>query len=315
MNGKTQDDYIKLAAHFYKTKMAGEDITPKKITDALINNASDYRPAYFRRLKNALMFDQARQGFQKAADRIKETKNPLTRPNAPIMLKRKIKPKQSRVKSVSEGDLDKIISKLGNNDNEVRSALTIASLTGCRPVEMLGIKVLSDTEIFIPGAKVNEEGNRGLDRHLKLDSGEVEAIRRAQQWISEADRQTTKKGLKSDAMHRIQSRLSTLVKSTFPKRKSQITLYSFRHQLGANLKASGMDRVSIAYTMGHQSTSSVDVYGDKRKVSGKIAVSPAVGLEEQKAVVRVNHEKPLSSQVKSAPEHQKSNENDSGLSM
>jgi integrase len=310
MNGKTQDDYIKLAAHFYKTKMAGEDITPKKITDALINNASDYRPAYFRRLKNALMFDQARQGFQKAADRIKETKNPLTRPNAPVMLKRKIKPKQSRVKSVSDNDLLKLRDATKEKkDIEVLGAMLIAELTGCRPTEMQGIKQVSDTVIFIKGAKENELGNRGLDRYLTLDKENVSGVISAVNYLNKKDTNE----YETTIIHRIQARLRTLTKSTFPKRKSQITLYSFRHQLGGNLKASGMDRVSIAYTMGHQSTSSVDVYGDKRKISGRIAVSPARTLEEQKAVVRVMHEKPLSAQAKQAPVHQKQPENDGGF--
>lgn len=301
MNSKTQDDYIKLAAHFYKTKMAGVDITPKKITDALINNASDYRPAYFRRLKNALMFDQARQGFQKAADRIKETKNPLTKANAPIMLKRKIKPKQKRIKSINTDDLNKVIAKVGG-DKELGEALRIAFHTGCRPSEMLGIEVISDTEIFIKGAKGTEQGDRGLDRNLILDKDIVKFIGKAVACLRSGEAKSKKSGV----IHKVQSRLDTLTKSIFPRRKAQMTLYSFRHQLGSNLKASGLDRVSVAYIMGHQSTKSVSVYGDRRKGNGKIAIAPAIGLEEQKAVVRINHNKPL----KSAPEHQKSNEND-----
>jgi integrase len=314
MNNKTQEDYIKLASHFYKTKLSDvsiNDITPKKITDALINNASDYRPAYFRRLKNALMFDQARQGFNKAADRIKETKNPLTRPNAPVMLKRKIKPKQKRIKSINSDDLKKVFNKLGGTDNEVKAALFIAHNTGCRPAEMLGIKVISDTEIFIKGAKGTEQEDRGLDRNLILDESHVKSIRNAVACLRSGEDKSKKTGV----IHKVQSRLATLTKSVFPRRKAQMTLYSFRHQLGSNLKASGLDRISVAYIMGHQSTSSVDVYGDKRSVSGKVSVAPAATLEEQKLVVRVNHEQPLSAQTKQAPVHQKKHDYDDGFSM
>jgi len=310
MNEKTKEDYIKLASHFYKTKLLGEDVTPKKITDALINNASDYRPAYFRRLKNALMYDQSRQGFQKAADRIKETKNPLTKPDAPVMLKRQIKPKQKRIKSINTEDLNKVIEKIGD-DKELGAALRLVFHTGCRPAEMLGIKIISDTVIFIKGAKLTEKGDRGLDRYLTLDAKNVKAIANCVNCLVSGEA----KSKKTDVVHRIQSRFATLTKSVFPRRKAKMTLYSFRHQMGSNLKASGLDRVSIAYTMGHQSTSSVDVYGDKRSTNGKIAITPAIGLEEQKVVVRVNHEKPLSAQVKQAPVHQKSNDYDDGFSM
>lgn len=315
MREKTQDDYMKLASHFYKKRLADvriENLTPKVITDALLKCASDYRPAYFRKLKNALMFDQTSKGFPKAAARIKATMNPLTRPNAAEMIKRKIKPKQNRVKAVSDDDLSKLKAKVKEDgDLEVYAALRIAELTGCRPAEMQGITQISDTVIFIKGAKGNDDGNRGLDRYLTLDESAVKAVVNTVAYLNEKDTDNFKTGI----IHRIQARLSTHTKSTFPKRKSQITLYSFRHQLGANLKASKLDRVSIAYVMGHQSTGSVDVYGDRRKVSGKIHVSPGVALEEQKAVVRVTHEKPLSSQVKSAPVHQKQPENDGGLVM
>ena len=83
MNEKTQSDYIKLAGNFYKTRLAGDDITPKKITDALKDAAFDYRPAYWRKLRNALAYEQQAKGFKKSADRINETKNPLTASDAP----------------------------------------------------------------------------------------------------------------------------------------------------------------------------------------------------------------------------------------
>jgi len=41
-------------------------------------------------------------------------------------------------------------------------------------------------------------------------------------------------------------------------------MYTLRHQFGANLKASGMSAVEMAYVMGHQATDSISRYGDKR---------------------------------------------------
>jgi len=301
MNKKTQSDYIKLAKNFYETRLANDDITPKKITDALKNCADEYRPAYWRKLRNALAYEQTVQGFKKSADRINETKNPLTAADAPLMLKRKIKPKQKRVKSIKQDDYSKVLSKLNKDDKELQAALTIANLVGCRPAEMLNIEVDLPYEITIKGAKINEKGDRGLDRKLTLNYQDTFDIEQAVNTLRMGDTDN----FKTDIMHRIQTRLDTLTKSVFPRRKAQMTLYSFRHQLGSNLKASGLSRVEIAYIMGHQSTKSVSVYGDRRTANSKIAVTSAITLSEQQSLIRVNH---VNSHKIHTPVHQNSHD-------
>ena len=59
---KTKESYRKLAKNFYNTKIPG-DVTAQKIVDALVKNAEEYRPDYFRKLRNALSFDQNEKGF------------------------------------------------------------------------------------------------------------------------------------------------------------------------------------------------------------------------------------------------------------
>ncbi|MEH8130446.1 site-specific integrase, partial [Aeromonas veronii] len=61
----------------------------------------------------------------------------------------------------------------------------------------------------------------------------------------------------------LQDKLRAAGKSLWPARKSLPTFYSWRHQMGSELKASGLDRQRIAYIMGHQATSSVDKYGNR----------------------------------------------------
>ncbi len=102
---------------------------------------------------------------------------------------------------------------------------------------------------------------------------------------------------KSTYEHILQTRLNNLTRETWPRRKTQATFYSFRHQLGSNLKASGIDRSEVAYLMGHQSTSSVDAYGDKRKGTGAIKIAPGVDQEQINSVVREKHSNPLSQQA------------------
>jgi integrase len=285
MEAATYKAYLKLATHFYKERIAG-DVTPKKITDALLKCADEYRPAYWRKLRNALELDQRHKGYEKAADRIKEAKNPLTVANAPIMIKLKIKKKEHRVKSVKDADHQNIIAHFEkNNDIAVVSALKLARLTGCRPAEMSGIEILADS-IVIKGAKKSAELERGLDRTLLFDKAELDEIKRCVQCI----KNEYSSDFKTKSMKRIQARLEKGVKALYPKRSARITLYSYRHQTGSNLKASGLDRVTVAYLMGHQSTKSVEVYGNRRSASGSTLLRPEpAALEQARGIIRDNH--------------------------
>ena len=92
MNESTKASYRKLAGNFYRSRLAGQIPTPKLITDGLIAAAPHYRPAYWRRLRNALEFDQRERGYPEAAERIRRTVNPVTKQGSQLP----VKPKQRR---------------------------------------------------------------------------------------------------------------------------------------------------------------------------------------------------------------------------
>lgn len=90
-------------------------------------------------------------------------------------------------------------------------------------------------------------------------------------------------------MKPIQDRLARHCKALWPARKHHPSLYSWRHQMGTKLKASGLDRRSVAYIMGHQSTDSVNRYGNRSAKAGgpPLCVEPAEGADM--SAVRENH--------------------------
>lgn len=274
MTPATQAAYRKLAANFYATRLGGQQPTPKRISDALQAAGGDYRPAYWRRLRNALAFDQREKGYSDAAARIDATKNPVTRNGA----SEGVKPKQPRAKRVTEADEQKLMQHFTTlNDPQVTAALYVAQHTGARPAEMKGIEV-RDGKVFIPAAKVNEDGTRGADRLVELPPRVVHAISYAV------------KHLQGD-IGPIQDKIRAAGKKLWPQRKAVPSLYSFRHQLGSELKASGMDRAQVAYVMGHQSTKSVDRYGNAKTArGGRVLPKPDAGADLSR--IRVDHKKP-----------------------
>lgn len=276
MNEKTQSDYKKLAAHFYKNKLNGEQPTPKRIADALKACASDYRPAYWRKLRNALAYDQQSKGYGDAAERINKTQNPATKDGSKL----DVKPKQKRIKAISGEDEKRLIDALmANKDHESYAAVRVCKALGVRPAELKHLELLGDC-VLIKGAKKSHGGSRGADRIVEVSNKSFNFIKAAIPVLNKAD------------IGRVQDRIRGMGKRLWPKRSAVPTLYTWRHQMGSDLKASGLNRMSVAYIMGHQSTASVNVYGNKRLGNGGRSLPmPAneVLLNDGVAGIRENH--------------------------
>lgn len=115
-----------------------------------------------------------------------------------------------------------------------------------------------------------------MDRSLALDEEAVNIVRGALETLRGAN------------VGAIQDRIYTAGRRLWPQRKAWPSLYSWRHQLGSDLKASGLSRVEIAYVMGHQSTESVEQYGN-RKTAKAGAVLPRAPEGADFSQVRERH--------------------------
>jgi len=264
MNEKTKQDYLKLAQYFLQRRLIDNQIslTPKNIRQALTACAKEYRPAYWRRLRCALVTQQRETGFTKQAELIKAVRNPITLADASEQTKALKKPKQKRIKTVTKDQHQLIYRAVKqNNDKALLAMFEIARILGCRPIEMLSLQLGRNNEVFIDGAKKTENGLRGLDRTVILTDHQYDIIERCHSVLHEELH--TRRLNKSQFIKRLQRRLDTVTKKIWPRRKHRITLYSYRHLMGSDLKASGKSRVEIATIMGHQSVDSIDVYGNK----------------------------------------------------
>lgn len=263
MNTETKSAYISLASHFYSTRLKGLELTPLNIIGALLRAAPSYRPDYFRRLRNALAFDQEQRGHKHIAEEINRTLNPVTVLDLPR------KSKQRRQQKLSYEGFEQLVYTLNQRGLFVESgALMLMFMTGARPSELNGINIDGNI-IHISGAKCSHGGLRGADRTLEVE--EVISLS-----ICNALAAFHSQVKSIDA---VRVAISDVVREVFPVRKRP-TMYTLRHQFGADLKASGLSRVEVAYIMGHQATDSINRYGDKRfGRAGAVKVRPAPGVD------------------------------------
>jgi len=286
INETTKGAYRKLAKHFYLTRVSSSP-TQKKIKDALIIAAVDYRPSYWRRLKNAINFDQQEKGYVETGKAISKLINPITILDQ--FNNKQIKSKQRRIKKVSPEDLAKITTQLQlKRDPLLESALILATILGCRPAEMPSLKILDNGLVRVTGAKKRSAGDRGLDRLINLPVKHREKINYALNIFNKEAEKLARQNICSSIPHILERRLSTITKKIWPRKRHRPTLYSLRHQFGSDLKSSTLSREEISYLMGHLATKSADVYGDPR--SGK-ARSIKTGISEKqiKGIVKTNH--------------------------
>ncbi|UTW03085.1 site-specific integrase [Amphritea atlantica] len=254
MNEQTKSEYRKLAKHFYK-KNGIDTPTAKKVSDALKECAQNYRPDYWRRLRSALVLAAMDAGAYKAADTIRATKNPVT---SHPSNRDQIKPKQHRQKAINLTDETLLMDYLFKNEEAtVFAAITLISHLGCRPAELIDLVFLNGHSIMIPSAKQTSDGKRGLDRIIEIeDTALFNGLIMSHEMLVSAPY--------TNPIRYVQRRLDVLTQRLWPKRKTRPSLYTWRHQLGSDLKASNIDPNAIAVIMGHQSTESVKIYGNAR---------------------------------------------------
>ena len=255
MREETRKAYLRRADTFYRTELGGKPPSPQRVLDALGRKAQAMRPDSWRVLRNAVATAQEAAGYADAAQEIRAFRNPATAAGAGSPV-----PKQRRQKGVKKEDAIKLFRYLiDRGDKETFAVADLCRITGCRPSEIEGIE-LRGNDVFIPSSKKTERGDRGLDRLVTLDPENLKRVKIAIDLLPD----------RASAVETAQDRIRRAGLKLWPRRKSVPTLYSFRHQLGSELKASGLDDREIAYVMGHQATSSVERYGDRRRGSGNV---------------------------------------------
>lgn len=291
------DKSLMLTERFYRLHHHSENRSFKDITDSLFELSQKVRPLVWSQYRNALSVEAQTRGLLSLAQKIKNLFNPTTVDIQDPRIKGghkyieilhgKQRKKENRCKKVSEEDHKKITEYLIMcTEPAVLGAVLLAYLTGMRPAEMLKMELKPEqSAIFIHCVKESEKGDRGLSRELTFSRGEYKILQWAYFAVQSEEQRLDRSGDLCDpdrTMKRIQNRLADKMKTLFPRRKNRITLYSYRHQMGSNLKASGFDHITVSAIMGHQCVNSVDDYGNGK--SATRLPSMAVSAESKAGV-------------------------------
>ena len=172
---------------------------------------------------------------------------------------------------------EKIFASL--HSKRLKLAVAVLSSSGCRPSELENgviVRIKNEQlELGIFGSKVNMETGRGQPlRLLVVDQYSlwgrflmIEAYSHEGQYMT----------VKYDAGG-ISQRLREKSREIWPRRKTLISAYSYRHFLGKAMKESGEGVEKIAATLGHATDFSQTCYGragSSKKCAGQHGIVAA----------------------------------------
>lgn len=179
------------------------------------------------------------------------------------------KPRKSKRYSLAVLDpewREKIFTSI--RSDRLKIAVAVLSATGCRPSEIENGVVVrlkdSQLQIGIQGSKVDKVAKRGQPWRLLVVSDETPWGCFLKQHTELTDNQLLK--ISYDAAG-ISQRLREKSREIWPRRKTLVSAYSYRHFICKSMKESGESIEKIANTLGHASDFSQTVYG--RAGSGK----------------------------------------------
>jgi len=259
--------YIKEAEGFLVRECDNKGIarTAGNICKALKDWSSTVQANTYIKRQCALEYHQYKNKFYKSAEQIRNTQ----RINYGGSGNGQKKPHCRTVKEEQHRQL--LFEANKNNNKEVASSLSIAYFLGLRPKEMNRIEYSKEENqlfLFISSAKQNKEGTRSIDRVIKVELNDVDT----QSLITDIN---CLRGLTDKQIVNMRVRACRLSEKVFKGKKRRPTLYSYRHQLGADLKglktedgSSIVDRKEAAAIFSHRSQNSLNSYGHANASGG-----------------------------------------------
>ena len=178
----------------------------------------------------------------------------------------------SKKKTMKNADSIKdVFSRLKKNQStydRYAMFLSICSVTGCRPAEVIkGIEIHKHNDEIsfkIYGAKVGE--NKGQsERKLHLDLTKYGSNEQMNYILSQLNN--------DKVFYKPEAKLYNSLRQYLYIQHRDFSLYTLRHRVASDLKAMDVDEFTIAAFLGHRVTQSQEFYGYARSGKGGIAVN------------------------------------------
>jgi len=271
----------------------------------------------FRQYKAAFIQHCVDRGMDDFIDILKKTTREQLSEISPPINKLTSAKKSKKISAKDKDKLDEFFLKLIKSRNncllQVRTHVMYSAtyIVGLRPTEWRSAEIienciLKDGTILalvlkVRNAKDTNDRANGKYRHIDLSEikkDDLLCIKRNIKLIKEHLSESKMNGKDEckqnknpyDSYHKSCSdQLAHAHKKLWPRRKTSITLYTFRHQFAANYKFMGYSKVEIAALMGHVSDATAAEHYGKKSAGRKGGFSVVNPISSEVQTVRIKH--------------------------
>lgn len=193
--------------------------------------------------------------------------------------------KRARLRGLPDDWRTQMYGGLKEN-SKYRDVVAVLSATGARPAEFeVGIliqRINDDSLRFtIQGAKTSEGKYGQAERsfNVKADRPELKYL------LARAAGADGSMVVKAEA-GAVSDRVRQLSKRVFPQLRSAVSAYVFRHQMAADLKASGLTDADVSAALGHSADDTKGAYGAAQSARSTGGVTQVAGSRPVKEKTR-----------------------------
>lgn len=227
----------------------------------------------WRQYRSALIYFMTKNGPIEAVNFLKNCGVELCRPAA-------TRTSAQKTHALPQEDLVELLTFLARGkgcwDRILGLWLVAGRMTGLRPGEWNRAELTSGPALSVVNAKHTNGRGHGERRTLLLDKLPPDRLRAIQNFLFELHELRDKGVPFSSVYSSCRRRMTRVTRQLWPNRKKRPSLYSTRHQVAADCKATGTSLAELAAILGHATDETASVHYGRRaageKSGGRVSV-------------------------------------------
>jgi len=180
---------------------------------------------------------------------------------------------------------ERYFNHISSKNSKYTKAIAFMAISGCRPAELEGgisLRLRDDDSIklCIESIKTHDGdyGQKTREFTVKYDSVEYQYL------VNLMKNNNNQTWIQIESAKKLGEQMRKYSKKVFPRMKSYISPYTYRHQFARKAKLALNEKVDVAIALGHSNDKSQRFYANASKNAGGMKISEIEGTRDVKQI-------------------------------
>jgi len=174
---------------------------------------------------------------------------------------------------------------IASKNSKYTKAIAFLAISGCRPAELekgvsLGLREDGSIKLCIESIKTHDDKYGQKTREFTVKSDSIEH----QYLVDLMKKSNNQTWIQIESAKKLGAQMCKYSKKVFPRMKSFISPYTYRHQFARKAKAALNEKVDVAVALGHSNDKSQRFYANASKNAGGMQIKELEGTREVKQI-------------------------------